>query len=97
MTKPTDTLGGLHELLIRGLPDFVEDGVLNVKSKLAPRIGISYQAVYKWFDRDRISPKRVETLVYLSENSKKKPATMVVDGKKEPWAPLKKEDFWKFM
>lgn len=66
-TKTPRDLGPLHALLTRGLPDWMDaKGFLRTHA-LAAYLGISYQALYKIFDRNRISPKRVKALVLLSE------------------------------
>lgn len=97
MTKHQETLGPLHELLIRGLPDYVENGTLDVKGKLAPHFAISYQAIYKWFERGRVSARRMHDLINMSEASKNAPETMIVEGKEVPWAPLTMKDFAPFI
>lgn len=85
--RPRD-LGKLHALLIKGLPDWVDDkGVLRVYD-LAKYCGVSYQAAYKWMERNRISKKRVETFVNLSQTTKNKP---------EGFVPLNREEFWEFV
>ena len=64
-------LGKLHALLIRGLPDWIDDdGLLRVYD-LAKYLGISYQALYAQLSRARISPKRINAVIRLSEQSKK--------------------------
>lgn len=89
--RKTRDLGPLHALLIRGLPNWVdEDGMLRVYD-LAKFIGISYQAVYKLFERNKISAKRVNTLIALSAKS------TVGQVKGEDFSPLTAEDFWPFM
>lgn len=63
-------LGPLHALLIRGLPDWVEaDGMLRTYD-LSRHLGITYQALYKIFERDRIAPKRITAIIRLSEATK---------------------------
>lgn len=89
-------LGKLHALLLRGLPDFVdEDGLLDVR-KLSTKVGISYQAIYKWFEREQIGAKRINRIVELSQSTKKRPKPTVVNGKKVSWSPLQRDDFWEF-
>lgn len=84
----TEFLSELHKTLTRGLPDFVDEfGVLDTR-KLAKKIGISFQAIYGWLNHNRISRKRVETVIYLSESTVKVPAD---------WKPLTKEDLWDFL
>lgn len=97
MSKPPETLGPLHELLIRGLPDYVVAGTLDVKGKLAPHFAISYQAVYKWFERNRVSARRMHDLIKMSEISSNQPKKMVVGGEEVPWAPLNIKDFEPFI
>ena len=81
-------LGKLHALLIRGLPDWVDDdGLLRVYD-LARYIGCSYQAVYKWLDREKLSGKRIKALVLLSEQTSRGP-----DG----FAPLTYEGLAEFL
>jgi hypothetical protein len=67
----TRDLGPLHELLVRGLPDWLnETGALRAYD-LAKYLGISYQALYAQFARKRVGPKRVNALIELSAKSKK--------------------------
>lgn len=92
-------LGPLHELLKRGLPEFVDDdGVLDVAA-VAERMGISKTAVYYFFSRKSISKKRIAMVLELSKKTKprKRPATMIVNGKQVPWSALTLDDFWPFM
>lgn len=85
----TEFLSALHETLTTGLPDFVDEfGVLDTR-RLAKKIGISFQAIYGWLNHNRISKKRVETIIHLSESTTKKPD--------EKWKPLTKEDLWDFL
>lgn len=66
-------LGKLHARLILGLPDWVdEDGLLRVYD-LARYLNVSYQAIYKWLSRERISGKRINALVFLSEQTENPP------------------------
>ena len=66
-------LGKLHALLIRGLPDWVdEEGVLRTYD-LARYLAISYQALYKIYERDKLSGKRLKALVHLSEQTVNRP------------------------
>ena len=86
--KKHGELGDLYALMRKGLPDFVDDrGKLDVKA-LAESLGLSYQAVYKWFERDSINPSRVNQVIKLSESSKVSPADSVV---------LVRDDFWPFV
>lgn len=97
--RKTKDLGPLHDLLKRGLPEYVdEDGVLNV-SRIAEQLGISKTAVYHFFSRKSISKKRIAAVCYLSKKTKPahRPETMVVNGKEVPWAPLVLDDFWPFI
>ena len=88
-------LGPLHKLLTRGLPDFIdENGVLDVR-KLAIPVGISFQALYKWFENNQVSAKRLETILHLSANTKKVPAPASNGGVE--WVPLVRDDFWEFL
>lgn len=81
-------LGKLNNLLIRGLPDWLDsEGVLRTYD-LAEYLGVSYQAAYKWFDRDRIPPKRIPALLKLSAESKVRP---------EDFRPLTADDFMGFL
>ena len=81
-------LGQLHALLIRGLPDWVdEDGLLRVYD-LAKYIGISYQAAYAFLARERVPPKRINALIYLSERSK---------NGGDDFVPLTHSDFAEFL
>ncbi|RID91840.1 hypothetical protein D2N39_11420 [Gemmobacter lutimaris] len=86
-TRNSGDLGQLHALLRRGLPDFTHDGIFEAK-RFARTIGVSYQAIYKWFDRERISPNRVARIIELSEETTEWP---------EGFVPLKRDDFWPFM
>ena len=84
-------LGRLSDLITRGLPAYCdEDGVLDVKTKLAPTLGCSYQAVYNMFKRNSLARRRVHQLVHLSEQT---PAELRPDG----FEPLTRDDFWEFL
>ncbi len=61
-------LGPLHALVARGLPDWIDSQGRLRTHDLAKYLGISYQALYKSFERKRIAPKRVKALILLSEN-----------------------------
>jgi hypothetical protein len=75
-------LGPLHALLTRGLPSFVDvTGTLRTPD-LAKYLGISYQALYKSFERNRIAPKRAKAIILLS---------------KQGPSPLCYDDFVEFM
>lgn len=88
-TRRTEYLGGLHKLLTRGIPDLVDAaGVLDTRV-LAKEVGVSYQAVYKWFERNQVPSKRIKTLIRLSKSTKKKPRT--------DWTPITRDDFWEFL
>lgn len=94
---PPAELGKLHAILVEGLPDYLdENGGLNVR-KVSAKIGISFQAMYKWFDREQISAKRIKAIVQLSENTQNRPKPKLVNGKKVSWQPLQHDDFWEFM
>lgn len=81
-------LGSLNKLLIRGLPDWLDaDGVL-LTYDLAQHLNISYQALYKIYERNRIPPKRIPALVKLSAESKARP---------EGFEPLTAADFMEFL
>lgn len=81
-------LGKLNTLLIRGLPDWLdEDGILRTYD-LAKYLGVSYQAAYKWWDRNRIPPKRIPALVKLSAESK---------NRAEGFQPLTTDEFLEFL
>lgn len=88
-SKPPKTgdLGRLHALLKRGLPEYVHDDVLDVR-KLSSHVGVSYQAMYKWFEREQISSRRVGAIVHLSNKTKNRPLD---------FEPLVHDDFWEFM
>ena len=69
--RKVKNLGKLHALLIRGLPDWIdEDGLLKVYD-LAKQLGVSYQSVYAFLGRERVPPKRMNALIKLSEESEK--------------------------
>lgn len=61
-------LGPLYALLLRGLPDWTDEWGRLRTHDLAKYLGISYQALYKSFERERIAPKRVKALIRLSED-----------------------------
>lgn len=61
-------LGPLHALLLRGLPDFVDATGLLRTPEIAKYLGISQQALYQAFQRNRIAPKRAKGIILLSEN-----------------------------
>lgn len=84
----TKSLGPLYDLLKGGLPQYVNNGSLMVK-RIAPKLGISYQAMYGWFERNTVSPARIDDLVALSKEAEDK---MYSDFK-----PLCRDDFWPFM
>ena len=66
-----ENLGKLHSLLQKGFPDHRNaDGTFAAK-RLAKDLGVSYQAVYKWFERERIAPKRIVKIVELSKKQVK--------------------------
>lgn len=81
-------LGTLNKLLIRGLPDWLDESGALMTYDLAKYLNVSYQAAYKWFSRNRIPPKRIPALVKLSAESKKRP---------EGFAPLTADDFMGFL
>ena len=91
-------IGPLRKLLTRGLPEYCVDGVLDV-NRLSDTLGISYQAMYKWFDRDMISVKRITEICALSKATKpaNRPDMMVIDDEDVRWTPLEPNDFWAFM
>lgn len=69
-----DLIGGenlsdneLYKVLMEGLPEFQSPRRKDVLDcyKLAETLGISYQAIYKWFERGAVPPKRVNTLIGL--------------------------------
>ena len=67
--KTPKDLGPLHALMLRGLPSWVDPNGFLRTYDLAKYLGISYQALYKIFDRNKIAPKRVKALVLLSEGA----------------------------
>lgn len=82
------SLGPLHDLLTRGLPDLVkENGILDTEA-LAHRMGISFQAVYKWYTRNQLPSKRLQRIIDISKSQTKKPKDFKV---------LKRDDFWEFI
>lgn len=84
----TEYLGDLHVMLTKGLPDLVDDqGVLNVK-RLSERLGISFQAVYKFFKNDKIPAKRIPMIIALSKAQK--------TGGKD-FKPLVRDDLLRFL
>lgn len=65
------SMGELHDLLTKKLPDFVDpnSGVCNLKT-LAKARGITFQGVYKWFrnkKKNRVTYQLAEWLVDLSK------------------------------
>jgi hypothetical protein len=87
-TVRTTFLGPLHVLLTKGLPDLVDEGGVLDTRKLAVLVGISYQALYKWFERNQVPSKRIGILINLSKKQKKV---------KEGFSPLVRDDFWEFL
>lgn len=86
--KKVRHLGALHDLMKRGLPDYVDEkGELSVRD-LAMDMSVSYQAVYLMFKRNSISKKRIATLCWLSNRTNPRP---------KAWAPLDLEDFRPFI
>ena len=65
--KTPKDLGALHALIKGQLPDWVDETGFLRTYDLAAYLGISYQALYKIFDRNKIAPKRAKALVLLSE------------------------------
>lgn len=81
-------LGPLHALLVKGLPDYIdENGVLESR-RLAEYLGISYQALYASYGRKRMSRKNINAIVKLSHDSVKRA---------EDFEPLTHEKFWEFV
>lgn len=56
----------LHALLIKACPP-AKDGPGSIKSTLAPKVGVSYQFIYRWIERNKIPPKYVSVLVEAAE------------------------------
>lgn len=81
-------LGRLHALLIRGLPDWVDEDGLLLSYDIAKELGISYQAIYRIYKNERIPPKRIAALIELSAQSRKRG---------DDFAPLTHEDFAEFL
>lgn len=81
-------LGPLHALLIRGLPDWVDETGLFLIYDLAKHLKMSAQGIYGWLDRGKVPPKRVFELVELSESSK---------NQGEDFKPLTHTDFAGFL
>lgn len=69
--KTPRDLGPLHALIKSGLPNWVDNTGFLRTYDLAEYLGISYQALYKIFDRNKIAPKRVKALVLLSDGKLK--------------------------
>lgn len=89
--KDPRDLGKLHALVSAGLPDFWNrDNLLDVR-KLADEIDVSFQAIYSWFERESISAKRVDQVIYLSQKTSR------ANRPKAPWKPLCRDDFWEFL
>lgn len=81
-------LGPLHALLIRGLPEWVnEEGVLRTYD-LAEELGMSYQALYAIYSRGKLPGRRIAALVELSRATENAP---------ENFKPLSYEDFAEFL
>lgn len=93
--KKARDLGKLHALLIRGLPDWIDEGGLLRVYDLAKYLGISYQALYKICERERISSRRMVALLKLSRESKK--PFNVNMATNEPYGPLTTDDFMEFL
>lgn len=94
--KKARDLGGLHDLLMRGLPDFMDGEMFDTK-RLAKRLNLSRAALYQWFKNNQLPPKRVPQIIKLSEQSRKRPSTMMVNGTTMKWAPLTRDEFWEFV
>ena len=88
-------LGRLHALLIRGLPDWIDDDGILMLKEIAKYVGVSPQAAYMWLARESIMPKRIAALVLLSEQSTKPFPVNQVTG--EAYGPLTKGDFYEFL
>ena len=84
-------LGRLSDLITRGLPAYCDEtGLLDVRNKLAPALGCSYQAVYNMFKRGTLPRRRVDQIVHMSATT---PAELRPDG----FEPLNRDDFWEFL
>jgi hypothetical protein len=82
----------LEQVLYNGLPHYRMEyrGYLILDSKrLARDMGISYQALYQWFVRNRVSAKRAKQLIAISEKYQRK-------FPREEFTPLTRDDFWEF-
>lgn len=88
-------LGPLHAMVARGLPDWIDEDGLLMSYDIAEYLGISYQALYKIFSKNRISAKRVAAIVKLSQESVKPFQVNPETG--EPYEALTNDDFWEFM
>lgn len=80
-------LGQLHDMLFTGLPDYRGKRGFNAR-KLAKDMQVSYQAIYKWFERETIPANRVQRVIELSESSQHRP---------DDFVPLARDKFWKFL
>lgn len=67
--KKPRNLGKIHALLVQRMPEWVDDQGFLRTYDLAAYLGISYQALYKIFERDRIAPKRAKALILLSRGN----------------------------
>lgn len=64
--KPRFWETDLYKLLVRRLPDFVENGRMNVR-RLSEAAEFHHFTVSKWLNNNRISPKGAESLIKLSK------------------------------
>lgn len=94
--KKAKELGPLHDLLMRGLPDYM-NGEMFDTHKLARTMKVTRAAIYKWFEKNQVPSKRAAEFIRLSEATKNKPKTMQVGGREVKWTPLNREDFWEFI
>lgn len=61
------SLGDLYDVIDEAFPGYrTELGHLSVR-ELAAALGVSTQAVYKWFAKDSLSAKKVKPLIELSK------------------------------
>lgn len=81
-------LGPLHGLLMRGLPDWHDEQGRLRTYDLAKHIGISHQAMYRAYQVNRLSTRRIKEMIALSEAS---------ENRSEGFEPLSFDDFAKLI
>lgn len=89
--------GPLHDVLTAALPDMVGPGNVCDLHKLADRLGITQQAIYKWMRPNypnRIPFKQARAIVQMSQNQT---LSRLTAGERHRWHPATEKDFFDFV